>query len=53
MAGSYKFSLLTGKWTVVYNEVHRNSRFRNLLERDCLRVFRIADRIADMNVSDS
>ena len=40
MAGSYIFSFLSGKRTVIYNEIHRDCWFRNLLERNWCRIFR-------------
>ena len=50
MAGGDIFAFLSGKRAVVYDKVHRDRRFRNFLERDCLRAFRRADRVSDMDI---
>ena len=50
MSWSDKFSLLTGKWAVIYYEMHCYCWLRNLLEWDCYRIFRRAEGISDMNI---
>ena len=50
VAGRDVFAFLSGQRGIVYDKIHRNGRFGNFLERDCLRVFRRADGIADMDV---
>ena len=53
MTGGNVFTFLTGQRTVIYDEVHGNSRLGNLLERNCLRVFSAAESITDMDVCDT
>ena len=42
VTGSYVFTFLSGKRTVIYYEIHRNRRLGNFLEWNCFRVFRSA-----------
>ncbi len=50
MAGGDKFSFLTGQRAVVYNKVHGNGRFGNLLKINGAGIFRCADGISDVDV---
>ena len=50
MTGGDKFTFLSCQRAVVYHEVHGDSRFGYLLERNGFRVFRRAERITDMNI---
>lgn len=50
MTGSDIFSFLTGERTVVYDEIHGDSRLGNLLERNSYRIFRRTDGISNVNV---
>ena len=53
MTGSNVFSFLTCQRAVIYDEIHGDGRLGNLLERDRYRIFRITDRITDMDISDT
>ena len=50
MTGGHVFPLLTGERAVVDDEVHRDRRLGNFLERDRLRRVYSTDRIADVQV---
>ena len=52
MAGSNVFSFLTGQRAVIYDEVHGDGRLGNL-RTGSLRIFRITDRITNMDISDT
>jgi len=51
--GSYVLTFLSGKRAVIDDEVHRDRRLGNLLERNCLWILRCTDRISDVDVSDT
>ena len=53
VTGSNVFTFLTCQRAVVYDEVHGDGRLRDLLERDRYRIFRITDRITDMDISNT
>ena len=53
MTGGDVFTLLSCKRAVIYQEVHGDSRLRNLLEWNCLRVISAAKGISDMNFSNT
>ena len=53
VTGSNVFTFLTSQRAVVYDEVHGDGRLGDLLERDRYRIFRITDRITDMDISDT
>ena len=53
MAGCNEFAFLSCKWTVVYDELHRDRWLGNLLERNSFRVFRRAECISNGNICDS
>ena len=50
MTGSNVFSFLTGKRAVIYDKVHRDSRFGNSLEWNRFWIFRRTQRIPDVNI---
>ena len=53
MAGGYEFTFLSGKRTVIYDKVHGDGRLGNFLERNRYRIFRGADRISNVDISDT
>ena len=53
VAGGDILTFLSGKRRVVYDKVHGDRRLGDLLERNRLRVFRCADRISDVDISDT
>ena len=53
LAGRAVLALAARKRAVVDDEVHRDRRLRDLLERDRLIVARCADRVADLQISDT
>ena len=50
MTGSYKFTFLSCKRTVINKELHSNRRFRDFLEWYCFRMVRRTYGITDMDV---
>ena len=53
MTGSNVFTFLASQRTVIYDEVHGDSRLGNLLERNCFWVVSCAESITDMNICDT
>ena len=53
MTGCDVFTFLACQWTVIYDEVHGNSRLGNLLERNCFRVLSAAKSITDVDICDT
>ena len=53
VAGSDKFTVSSGERTVVYDEMHGNRRLGDLLERNCFHMIRRAERITDVQISDT
>ena len=53
MTGSYIFSFLSGKRTVIDNELHGDRRLGDLLKRDRLRIFRGTEGVSDGDVRDT
>ena len=53
MTGGNVFTFLTGQRTVIYDEVHGNSRLGNLLERNSFRIIPCAESITDMDICDT
>ena len=53
MTGGNVFTFLTGQRTVIYDEVHGNSRLGNLLERNSFRIISCAESITDMDICDT
>ena len=50
MTGCNIFSFFTSQWTVIYHELHSNCRFRNLLERNWLWIFRRTQGISNVKI---
>ena len=50
MTGGDEFSFLPGKGTVIYQKIHRNSRLRNLLERNWIWIFRRTKGVSDVDI---
>ena len=53
MTGGNIFTFLASQRTVIYDEVHGNGRFGNLLERNSLRIISCAESITDMDICDT
>ena len=53
MSGSYEFTFLSCERRVVNHEVHGDGRFRDLLERNCLRSCSITDGVTDVKIADT